>query len=164
MSLKETLLSKIGPAREEVGALLKGHGSKLLSDVDVSQAYGGMRGVKCMVCETSELDPMEGIRFRGYSIPELCEKLPKAPGGAQPLPEGIFYLLLTGDLPTQANVQEVTEEWRRRSAVPSYVLQGLDALPRDLHPMTQFSIGILLLQRDSAFVQRYQAQGPLSKQ
>jgi citrate synthase len=157
MPLKETLLGKIGPAREEVGSLLKQHGNKLLSDVDVSQAYGGMRGVKCMVCETSELDPVEGIRFRGYSIPELCEKLPKAKGGEQPLPEGIFYLLLTGDLPTEANVREVTEEWRRRSAIPAYVLQGLDALPTDLHPMTQFSIGILLQQRDSVFVQRYQA-------
>ena len=31
-----------------------------------------------MVWETSLLDPEEGIRFRGHSIPELQEKLPVA--------------------------------------------------------------------------------------
>ena len=156
MPLKEKFAQNVKPVQEEVRAIISEHGSKLLSDVVVSQAYGGMRGIKCMVCETSELDPEEGIRFRGYSIPELCEKLPKAPGGEQPLPEGIFYLLLTGELPSEADVAAVTEEWRARSAVPQYVLKGLDALPTDMHPMTQFSIGILLMQRESVFFKRYQ--------
>lgn len=157
MALKEKFAHNVRPVQEDIRAILREHGNKVLSDVVVSQAYGGMRGVKCMVCETSELDPDEGIRFRGYSIPEVCEKLPKAPGGKQPLPEGIFYLLLTGELPSQDDVAEVTREWRERSAIPDYVLRGLDALPTDLHPMTQFSIGILLLQKESVFAQRYQA-------
>ena len=161
MALKDKLISKLDPMRKEVKSIIKEHGNKLLSDVVVSQAYGGMRGVKCMVCETSELDPEEGIRFRGYSIPECCEKLPKAPGGLQPLPEGIFYLLLTGDLPTEDDVKEITEEWRKRSAVPDYVLKGIDALPPDMHPMTQFSIGILLNQKESVFFEKY--QGGISK-
>lgn len=42
--------------------------------------YGGMRGIKGLVCETSVLDPDEGIRFRGLSIPECQQVLPKAPG------------------------------------------------------------------------------------
>ena len=56
--------------------------------------------------ETSLLDPEEGIRFRGYSIPECQKLLPKAEGGEEPLPEGIFYLLLTGKIPTEAEVRE----------------------------------------------------------
>ena len=36
--------------------------------------YGGMRGIRGLVTETSLLDPEEGIRFRGYSIPE-CQKV-----------------------------------------------------------------------------------------
>jgi citrate synthase len=143
--------------RKEVRSVIKEHGNKVISDVVVAQAYGGMRGIKCMVCETSELDPEEGIRFRGYSIPEACEKLPKASGGEQALPEGIFHLLLTGDMPTAAEVNEITEEWRKRSTVPDYVYRALDALPTDMHPMTQFSMGILAMQKDSLFVQRYQA-------
>ena len=66
--------------------------------------YGGMRGIRGLVTETSLLDPEEGIRFRGYSIPECQELLPKAEGGEEPLPEGMFYLLLTGKIPSDAEV------------------------------------------------------------
>jgi citrate synthase len=143
------------PMRERVQKILKEHGEMKVGDVSVAQAYGGMRSVKCMVWETSALDPIEGIRFRGFTIPELREKLPKAPGGAEPLPEGIFYLLLTGDLPTNDDVKEITAEWQKRSALPAYLLDTLKSLPKDMHPMTQFSLGILALQKDSIFEQRY---------
>ena len=93
MSLKEKLAVLIPKLAEEVKSLLAEHGDKVISHVSVKQAYGGMRGVKCMVTETSLLDPMEGIRFRGFSIPQVQKKLPKAKGGNQPLPEGIFWLL-----------------------------------------------------------------------
>ena len=135
--------------------MVKEYGDQKISDVTVAQAYGGMRGVKCMVTETSALDPFEGIRFRGYNIPQLREKLPKAPGGAEPLPEGIFYLLLTGDLPTEENAAEVGEEWKKRGELPGYLIDILKAIPNDTHPMTQFSMGILALQRDSVFAQQY---------
>lgn len=39
------------------------------------------------------LDSEEGIRFRGKTIPECQQLLPKAPGGKQPLPEGISQRL-----------------------------------------------------------------------
>ncbi|MBN2246389.1 MAG: citrate (Si)-synthase, eukaryotic, partial [Candidatus Aminicenantes bacterium] len=128
---------------------------KVISEVTVSQAYGGARGVKCIVTETSALDPMEGIRFRGFNIPELQKKLPKAPGGEEPLPEGLFYLLLTGDLPTEEDAQEVTEEWKKRGELPDYLIDILKAIPDDTHPMTQFSAAILALQKDSIYAQRY---------
>ncbi len=154
-SLKEKLASKIPTMRERVSSLIKQYGEVKISEVTVAQAYGGMRGVKCMVTETSALDPMEGIRFRGYNIPELREKLPKAPGGEEPLPEGIFYLLLTGDLPTEEDVREITREWQERSPLPGYLIDVLKAIPKDTHPMTQFSLGILTLQRESIFAERY---------
>jgi len=154
-SLKEKFTAKMVPMRERVQKILKEHGEMKVGDVSVAQAYGGMRSVKCMVWETSALDPIEGIRFRGFTIPELREKLPKAPGGAEPLPEGIFYLLLTGDLPTNDDVEEITAEWQKRSALPAYLIDTLKSLPKDMHPMTQFSLGILALQKDSIFEQRY---------
>jgi len=154
-SLKEKFAVKMVPMREKVQGIIKQHGEMKISDVSIAQAYGGMRSVKCMVWETSTLDPIEGIRFRGFTIPELREKLPKAPGGEEPLPEGIFYLLLTGELPTAADVAEITEEWRKRSALPGYLLDVMKALPKDMHPMTQFSLGILTLQKESIFTERY---------
>ena len=155
MSLKQKFQSKIGPMQERVKKINQEYGNKVISEVTVSQAYGGARGVKCIVTETSALDPMEGIRFRGFNIPELQKKLPKAPGGEEPLPEGLFYLLLTGDLPTEEDAQAVTEEWKKRGKLPDYLIKILDAIPDDTHPMTQFSAAILALQKDSIFAQRY---------
>jgi citrate synthase len=154
-TLKEKFAAKIPPMQERIKGILKENGEKKLSDVTISQAYGGVRDVLCMIWDTSLLDKFEGIRFRGFTIPELQEKLPKAKGGTEPLPEGIFYLLLTGDLPTAADVAEVTLEWQKRSELPKHLLKTLDALPTDTHPMTQFALGILAMQRDSVFAQKY---------
>ena len=60
-----------------------------MGETTVNMMYGGMRGIRGLVTETSVLDPDEGIRFRGYTIPECQELLPKAPGGEEPLPEGL---------------------------------------------------------------------------
>ena len=155
MALKEKFQSKLDPMRERVKKLVKEHGDQVISEVTIAQAYGGARGVKCIVTETSALDPFEGIRFRGFNIPELREKLPKAPGGEEPLPEGLFYLLLTGELPTEDDVKEVTEEWKKRGELPAYLVDIMKATPKDTHPMTQFVAAIAALQKDSVFAQRY---------
>lgn len=76
--------------------------------------YGGMRGIKGLIWETSVVDVNEGIRFRGMSIPECQKLLPRAQGSDQPLPEGIFWLLLTGDVPTDAQVKSLSKEWAQR--------------------------------------------------
>jgi len=154
-SLKARLADKIALARAEGKQLLKEHGDHKISDVTVAQAYGGMRGVKCMVTETSEVDPYEGIRFRDYSIPQLQELLPKAPGGEEPLPEGVFHLLLTGEIPEPSDVEQIRAALRANEALPGHVAEALDSMPTTAHPMTQFSMGILAMQTDSVFAQRY---------
>jgi len=153
--LKSRLMAKIPVMQEEVRNLLNEHGDHVISNVTLGQAYGGMRGVKCMVTETSAVDPMEGIRFRGYTIPELQDKLPKAPSGEEPLPEGVFNLLLTGEIPSTEEVFATTLAWRKNETLPNHVKEALDRLPIDMHPMTQFSIGILAMQHDSLFARRY---------
>ena len=164
MPLKEKLAASIPEMQQRVRALLEQHGAEVLSSVTVAQAYGGMRGVKCMVTETSAVDPLEGIRFRGFTIPELQEKLPKAQGGAEPLPEGVFWLLLTGELPTHDEVAALGRAWRAIETLPVHVKACLDALPADVHPMTQFSIGIEAMQRDSIFARRYREGMPREEQ
>ena len=154
-TLKEKLFSKIELKRKEVKKLLKESGDYKLGEVTVAQAYGGMRGIKCIVWEPSALDPNEGIRFRGCTIPELRERLPRAEGGEEPLPEGLFYLLLTGDLPTAEDAKEVDKEWMARREIPQYVFDTINALPSDTHPMTQLSVGILALQKNSEFSVSY---------
>lgn len=63
-----------------------------------------MRGMLGLITETSLLSPEEGIRFRNKTIEDCQNEMPKAEGGCEPLPEGIFWLLLTGDIPTQEEV------------------------------------------------------------
>src|SRR6202008_4498983 len=99
--LKEQFKEKATALSADIKDIIKNHGEVKLGEITVAQVYQGMRGMVGMVTETSKLDPEEGIRFRGYSIPELRAKLPKAPGGTEPLPEGIFYLMLVGELPSQ---------------------------------------------------------------
>ena len=141
-SLKAKMAQLVPEKRDEVRSIIADFGDHKLSEVSLGQAYGGMRGVKCMVTETSALDAQEGIRFRGYSIPDLQRLLPRAAGDDSPLPEGLFYLLLTGEIPTAEEAAEVSAIWRANETLPPHVAATLDALPIDAHPMTQLSVGI----------------------
>jgi citrate synthase len=153
--LKNLFKAKADALSAEIKDLLKEHGSKKIGEVQLSQVYQGMRGITGMVYETSLLDAHEGIRFRGFTIPELQAKLPKAPGGTEPLPEGIFYLMLTGELPSEDDVRALSADWRERSKVPAHVFKAIDAVPATTHPMTQFGIGIMALQTESQFSKKY---------
>jgi len=154
--IKEKFKAKADELNTEVKDLLKNHGTKKIDDgVTLAQAYQGMRGVTGLVTETSLLDANEGIRFRGYSIPELREQLPKAVNGAEPLPEGLFYLMLIGELPTEADVQNISSVLGRRSHVPNHVFDAIEALPISAHPMTMFTVAVMALQTESLFAKAY---------
>ena len=152
---KERFKSKADVVAAEIKELLKEHGNDKIGEVTLSQIYQGMRGITGLVSETSLLDAQEGIRFRGYSIPELQQRLPKAQGGTEPLPEGLFHLMLMGELPTDEDVHEITANWQRRSHVPNHVFAAIEALPKDSHPMTQFVVAIMALQTESKFADKY---------
>mgnify|MGYP001179670322 FL=1 len=156
-TLKETLFKKIQEHRPRTTKLVKECSDVKLGDVTIGQCIGGARGIKSLVTDISYLDPMEGIRFRGMTIPETFAALPKVPGSDYPYVEGFWYLLLTGDVPTMDQTLEVVEDWKQRSQVPEYVIDVLRALPRDSHPMAMFSAAIVAMQRDSVFASNYAA-------
>lgn len=153
--VKDSFKAKADAQLLEIKSILEQHGNKILGEVTLAQAYQGMRGIPGLVTETSLLDSNEGIRFRGFSIPELREKLPKAPGGDEPLPEGLFYLMLVGEVPSQEDVEHISATWARRSHVPNYVFDVIEALPVTTHPMTQFCAAIMALQTESKFAKAY---------
>ncbi|KAM6504414.1 citrate synthase [Amanita muscaria] len=156
VSLKERLAQLIPGEIEHVKAVRAEHGKKTFGPVVVDQLYGGMRGLPALIWDGSVLDPDEGIRFRGKTIPECQELLPKAPGGSEPLPEGLFWLLVTGEIPKQEQVVELSKEWAARSALPEFVEEILDRCPPTLHPMSQFSMAVTALNHNSAFAKAYQ--------
>ncbi|OCH94917.1 citrate synthase [Obba rivulosa] len=155
-TLKERLSELIPVEMENVKAARAEHGKKSFGPVVVDQLYGGMRGLPALIWEGSVLDAEEGIRFRGKTIPECQELLPKAPGGQEPLPEGLFWLLVTGEVPTQEQVTALSKDWAARAAIPEFVQELIDRCPPTLHPMSQFSLAVTALNHDSAFAKAYQ--------
>ncbi|KAL0954718.1 hypothetical protein HGRIS_003671 [Hohenbuehelia grisea] len=155
-SLKERLAQLIPAEIENVKAIRAAHGKKSFGPVLVDQLYGGMRGLPALIWDGSVLDAEEGIRFRGKTIPECQNLLPKAPGGQEPLPESLFWLLVTGEVPTQEQVTELSKDWAARAALPDFVEEILDRCPPTLHPMSQFSLAVTALNHNSAFAKAYQ--------
>jgi len=153
--LKEKLLEKIQAHRPRITRLTKEFGSVIIDKVDIGQCIGGARDIRALVTDISYLDPQEGIRFRGKTIPETFEALPKAAGSEYPTVESFWYFLLTGDVPTNDQVAAVEAEFKVRQAVPEYVFQTVRALPRDSHPMVMLSVGIMAMQKDSKFAAFY---------
>jgi len=144
-TLKEVLAAKIPQMREEVKNLLAEHGGKTISDVKVAQAYGGMRGVKGMICDTSVVEPDKGLIIRGRPLLEIKHLWP----------EEIFYLLLTGEVPDAEAKASLQQEYDKRAAVPDYVWDVLYAMPEDSHPMCMLDTAVLVMERESVFRQWY---------
>jgi len=155
--LRSVVAEKIPAQQERLKEIKKTHGNKVIGDVTVNMCIGGMRGINGMLWETSLLNPEDGIRFRGYTIPECQAALPSAIPGGEPLPEGMLWLLMTGEMPTQEQVAQVSLDLRKRSALPPHVAQVLAAMPADTHPMTQFTQAVLALQTNSEFAAAYKS-------
>ena len=153
--VKDLFKEKADAQNKEIKSILEQHGNMKIEDVTLAQAYQGMRGITGLVTETSLLDSNEGIRFRGFSIPELREQLTKAEGGNEPLPEGLFYLMLIGAVPSKEDTLHISETWARRSHVPNHVFDVIEAFPVSAHPMTQFTAAVLALQTESKFAKAY---------
>ncbi|KAI5285261.1 hypothetical protein KEM54_000713 [Ascosphaera aggregata] len=158
--LKETLSSVI-PAKRELFKQVKSRADAKIGDLTVGHAIGGMRTLKCMTWESSVLDANEGIRFYGRTIKDCQKELPKGPQGTEMLPEAMFWLLLTGQVPTTQQVRDFSAELAVKSNVPEHILTLFKSFPKEMHPMTKLSVAVAALNTQSSFAKAY-AQG-LSK-
>ena len=155
MILHEKISEQLPKWRERIRSLAREHADVVVDTVTVGEVVGGMRDTKSLLTDISYVDPAEGIRFRGMSIPEVLKKLPKSRGGKMPLVGGLYYLLMIGEVPTKEQAMEVEAEWGQRADVPDYVFKMLKSMPKETHPMTLFSQAVLALQNQSDFAQRY---------
>jgi citrate synthase len=155
MILHDKISEQLPAWRERVKTLVKEHGDKVIDQVTVGQVYGGMRDIKSMVTDVSFVNPATGITFRGMAIPEVLKKLPKPRGAKIPYVGGLYYLLLTGEIPSKADAEAVEKEWASRADVPDHVFKMLRAMPKDTHPMVLLSQAVLALQSGSKFARAY---------
>ncbi|CAN1324367.1 Citrate synthase, mitochondrial [Linum perenne] len=147
LDLHSQLQELIPEKQERLKKIRTDYGNVQLGNITTDMVIGGMRGMIGLLWETSLLDPEEGIRFRGLSIPECQKVLPTAKPDGEPLPEGLLWLLLTGKVPSEEQVSALSKELRDRAKVPDYVFKAIDALPVSAHPMTQFTTGVMALQQ-----------------
>ncbi|OSS41237.1 Citrate synthase (si) [Desulfurella amilsii] len=163
LGIKEKLKEKVEIQREEVTKLLKNYGDVKIGDITIAQVIGGMRGLKVLVTDISYLDPFEGIRYRGYTVDEVLEKLPKPKGAEMPYDEAQFYLLMTGDIPTEEEVREVIDIFKEKRKVPNYVYRVLDSMPREARPDVMLAVAVGTMQQESVFAKAY-AENKITKQ
>jgi len=146
--LKEVLAKQIPVMRSDLKSFVKEHGAKVIGELTIGHAYGGMRGLKAMLCDTSEVPPDKGLIIRGIPVKDLTTKLP----------EEVLWLLLTGALPSKDELKDLQADLKARAELlPAYVFQVLDAMPMDSHPMCMLNTAILVLERESEYRKAYDA-------
>jgi citrate synthase len=153
--LKEKLLQKIVAERPRTQRLTREFADVVVDTVNIGQIIGGARDIKALVTDISYLDPQEGIRFRGKNIPETFAALPKKAGAEYPTVESFWFFMLTGEIPTADEAEEVRADFAERAKVPSYVFDVLRAMPADSHPMAMFSAAVVSMQKESKFTASY---------
>lgn len=155
MPLESKIQEKIQVWRERVNRLKREHGDFVISTVTVDQIYSGIRGVPIQVSDISYVDPEKGVRYQGYTIEECINLISNPEGARFPYVGGLYYLLMTGELPTEAKALEIEDEWRSRAEVPQVVFNVIDAFPDDASAMAMFSAGVVSMSSHSKFRQRY---------
>ncbi len=149
-TLFETLSKKIPDWRYEAKQIIEEKGNEVISNVTVQQAYGGMRGVKGLVCDTSAVSADKGLIIRGIPLLDITHILP----------EEVFYLLLSGEMPEEDGLKDLQNQLTEHAEVPEYVWDVLRSMPKDSHPMVMFNTAILIMEKESVFRQKYDAGIP----
>ncbi len=143
--LKIKLEEKIPHWRADALEIVKSKGEANISGVTVSQAYGGMRGVRGFVCDTSSVSADTGLIIRDHPLLELIHLSP----------EEVFFLLMTGDIPDEKEAADLKSQFGDHAVVPKYVWEVMRSLPENSHPMAMFNTGILAMQQESIFRKKY---------
>lgn len=136
-------------------AFKKEHANTKLGEITVGSVAGGMRGMMGLLYETSKLHPIQGINYREKDLYEIRNQAPRAPNGSEPLPEGVLWLLLTGEFPNELEMKEFQQELFQRGSLSVEEETLIKSFPAEMHPMTQFSMGVMACQPNSKFAKAY---------
>ncbi|RJE26333.1 citrate synthase [Aspergillus sclerotialis] len=152
----KTALKEVIPAKRELLNQVKAQSDDVIGQVTVGSVIGGMRGLKSMLWEGSVLDANEGIRFHGKTIKDCQRELPKGTSGTEMLPEAMFWLLLTGQIPSTPQIRAFSRELAEKSHLPQHILDLIKSFPSNMHPMTQLSVAVAALNTESKFAKAYE--------
>lgn len=108
-----------------------------LFTITTKHLNSGMRGIPVGTCQTSYVDPLEGVHYVGYPVGDL----------ANMEEEDVIFLLLNKHLPSpEESITFRKELAHRAEEIPTGALRVLESLtPGSGHPMDWLSIGIMAL-------------------
>tara|TARA_A200000159_G_scaffold89198_1_gene82632 strand:+ start:175 stop:1344 length:1170 start_codon:yes stop_codon:yes gene_type:complete len=112
-------------------------GEETLFNVLESNLDTGLRGIPVGTCQTSYVDPIEGVHYVGYPVEDLVNLEE----------EDVIYLLLFKELPSPEQSDKFRAELALRGeSLPTGALRVLESLtPGSGHPMDWLAIGIMAL-------------------
>jgi citrate synthase len=141
----DAFAERVPALRAERAETLKQRGDRTISQVTGSQALGGMRDVRALVCDTSVVDPERGLIIRGIPVLQLLDRTP----------EEVFFLLLIGRLPSAEESRSAREEIAAQPRVPENVWHAIESMPPDSTPMTMLASALLAMEHESVFARRF---------
>ena len=116
------------------------HYARLISTLLEKGYFPGLAEVPIVKSSISHIDGERGIlTFRGYPAAELAENCTF---------ESVCFLILNGDLPMEAEEQELRAKLLSQIYLPQDVAGAIAAMNPNLHPMNMLSASILLLEAD----------------
>ena len=151
--LHDLFAAQVDRLRAERDEIIKSRGDRVISEVTVAQAFGGMRDVRALVCDTSVVDPDRGLIIRGMPVLELLDRTP----------EDIFFLLLIGRLPDKPESAAVRAAIGAQPRVPEATWRSIEVVGRDSHPMSMLAVGMLALEHESVLARRVSEGTPRSE-
>ncbi|KAK0162816.1 hypothetical protein PV327_006561 [Microctonus hyperodae] len=147
LNLKEVLTEKIPVYYDLLRDFRREHGTAVVNKITVNDMYSGLSGMKTIIKETSDSHPKFGVTYRGVTMPGIVNLLPHR--GHFPSPESIFWLLLTGDVPTESQTRSLIHDWASRRQKRNNWLSEcqtiLKVLPQRLGPLEKLSIILMSL-------------------
>lgn len=106
--------------------------SEVLFSITKDHLDTGLRGFPVGTCPSSHVDPMKGLFYGGYAIPELANRQP----------EEVIYLLIKRNLPDAGQLAAFKKELVANSKLHPGVIEHLRSLPKQGHPMKWFLAAI----------------------
>lgn len=109
--------------------------TKVLFEITDENLETGLRGYPIGYCNTSRVDPVEGLFYMEKPIRDL----------AYLQPEKVLYLLLQKKFDDGAAFEQFKRELQSRASLHPSVRKSICQLPREAHPMKMFIAAIMIL-------------------
>lgn len=108
---------------------------EVLFQITKDKLETGMRGFPVGYCTTSYVDPQKGLFYINKPIPELAFWDPIQ----------VIYLLYHGKEGSVSEIAQLRNELQNRAVCREEVIQAIEKLPRQGHPMKLFCASLLIL-------------------